>query len=398
MNLLNAYSLLGLEVEATTEKDVNDAYKRLILENHPDKGGNEEIASDLNQARKIIINHLRREDGVALVLFQALAKNKKQEEVRQKSREAYNEVCLNATSKYKSEHTWKRNAVAIIALVSFIVSSFSDKVLPTLEVNTEQLQPSEAFIDSVLKKSKSKYYQGKICKDTLSIKENLFLANSWVSRNNDSGSLILNSMGYKDWTKIDSIANEERAYLAMRRTEVYDSLYGNDEMFSLFIDKQYKKTINHDAHTTNYLIKSFLLLLSFLLAVFGAILQYQLSNFDRALQSIKSELENRTRLQNLLAALVCRRIENRIFYEDDLMYEIDTVIRNYAHEMGAWLDATKLGAHEFGKLVVFKAQEKTLIEEMPYDNVLTPVKYKICDDRLNDIAQKLKAERNDKQI
>jgi hypothetical protein len=56
--LNEAYAILGLPVTAS-EDEVLAAYRALMKRNHPDQGGSTDIASKLNQAKTIILKHLR---------------------------------------------------------------------------------------------------------------------------------------------------------------------------------------------------------------------------------------------------------------------------------------------------------------------------------------------------
>jgi Ca2+/Na+ antiporter len=49
-----ALNILGLN-EGATRKDVNLAYKRLIQKLHPDRGGSEALAAEVNQARDVLL-------------------------------------------------------------------------------------------------------------------------------------------------------------------------------------------------------------------------------------------------------------------------------------------------------------------------------------------------------
>lgn len=49
-----ALDVLGLE-KGASDSDVNAAYKRLMGQVHPDKGGNDWMASKLNEARQILL-------------------------------------------------------------------------------------------------------------------------------------------------------------------------------------------------------------------------------------------------------------------------------------------------------------------------------------------------------
>ncbi|WND02563.1 DnaJ domain-containing protein [Temperatibacter marinus] len=55
MSRKEALEVLGLD-ETATEKDIKAAYKKLISQNHPDKGGSDWLAAKLNEAKKILID------------------------------------------------------------------------------------------------------------------------------------------------------------------------------------------------------------------------------------------------------------------------------------------------------------------------------------------------------
>jgi hypothetical protein len=50
-----ALKLLGLEPGATRD-EINAAHRRLILQNHPDKGGTSYLAARINEARDVLLN------------------------------------------------------------------------------------------------------------------------------------------------------------------------------------------------------------------------------------------------------------------------------------------------------------------------------------------------------
>ncbi|RMF14373.1 MAG: hypothetical protein D6758_11690 [Gammaproteobacteria bacterium] len=54
-----AYQVLGLD-EGATEADVIAAHRRLMTKMHPDHGGSDYLASEINQAKETLIRHLKR--------------------------------------------------------------------------------------------------------------------------------------------------------------------------------------------------------------------------------------------------------------------------------------------------------------------------------------------------
>ena len=58
MAINEAYEILGLSADATTE-DVKTAHKRLIQKLHPDRGGSAYLATKINKAKEILMDHLQ---------------------------------------------------------------------------------------------------------------------------------------------------------------------------------------------------------------------------------------------------------------------------------------------------------------------------------------------------
>ncbi|ORU93254.1 MAG: aconitate hydratase [Cycloclasticus sp. symbiont of Bathymodiolus heckerae] len=56
MNNKEALDILGLKSGAS-KKDITDAHKRLMQKNHPDKGGSEHLATQINHAKKTLLNN-----------------------------------------------------------------------------------------------------------------------------------------------------------------------------------------------------------------------------------------------------------------------------------------------------------------------------------------------------
>ena len=54
MTRSEALEVLGLE-DGASKTDVNEAYKRLMAQVHPDKGGSDWMAAKLNAARKTLL-------------------------------------------------------------------------------------------------------------------------------------------------------------------------------------------------------------------------------------------------------------------------------------------------------------------------------------------------------
>jgi curved DNA-binding protein CbpA len=55
MSRAEALKLLGLEPGATRD-EISAAHKRLILQNHPDKGGTSYLAARINEAREVLLS------------------------------------------------------------------------------------------------------------------------------------------------------------------------------------------------------------------------------------------------------------------------------------------------------------------------------------------------------
>ena len=55
-SLEEAASILGVDLNAD-EATIRNAYRRLIIQLHPDRGGNEYLAAKINSARDTMLNH-----------------------------------------------------------------------------------------------------------------------------------------------------------------------------------------------------------------------------------------------------------------------------------------------------------------------------------------------------
>jgi len=55
MTRAEALKVLGL-AESATEDDIRAAHRKLILSNHPDKGGSDYLASKINEAKDVLLN------------------------------------------------------------------------------------------------------------------------------------------------------------------------------------------------------------------------------------------------------------------------------------------------------------------------------------------------------
>lgn len=58
MDKAEAYKILGIQANAT-DKEIKEAYHRLMQKLHPDAGGNDYFASQLNRARDILLSNKR---------------------------------------------------------------------------------------------------------------------------------------------------------------------------------------------------------------------------------------------------------------------------------------------------------------------------------------------------
>ncbi|KAL7668450.1 hypothetical protein ACOME3_009152 [Neoechinorhynchus agilis] len=61
MSRREAALILGISPSAAPSK-VRDAYRRIILINHPDKGGSQYIASKINEAKMLLDGKAKREN------------------------------------------------------------------------------------------------------------------------------------------------------------------------------------------------------------------------------------------------------------------------------------------------------------------------------------------------
>ena len=53
MDKAEAAKVLGVKLD-TPEKDVNDAYRKLMMANHPDRGGSPFISEKINEAKNLL--------------------------------------------------------------------------------------------------------------------------------------------------------------------------------------------------------------------------------------------------------------------------------------------------------------------------------------------------------
>lgn len=54
MDRKEAFAVLGL-AEGASEAEIHDAYRRLIVKVHPDRGGSADLAARLNRARDVLL-------------------------------------------------------------------------------------------------------------------------------------------------------------------------------------------------------------------------------------------------------------------------------------------------------------------------------------------------------
>ena len=58
MDVNQAKAILGLENSEPSEADVIEAHRRLMQRVHPDKGGSAELAAQLNEAKRVLLQTL----------------------------------------------------------------------------------------------------------------------------------------------------------------------------------------------------------------------------------------------------------------------------------------------------------------------------------------------------
>ena len=59
LSLDQAYEVLGLQPGADKQA-VIDAHRKLMQKIHPDRGGNDFLAAQINQAKEVLLKHLER--------------------------------------------------------------------------------------------------------------------------------------------------------------------------------------------------------------------------------------------------------------------------------------------------------------------------------------------------
>jgi len=140
MDYKKAFSLLGLPTDSSLD-DVEKAYKKLVPESHPDKGGSDEKMTALNEARNFLREYFSgsnlpaiiQQFGIAVRDMNAIAIN--QRNIERKVEKATEDVRKTATDRLKN---WRQ--IAIVFATISAAAIFLGKDIPKDIISSFQIK------------------------------------------------------------------------------------------------------------------------------------------------------------------------------------------------------------------------------------------------------------------
>lgn len=385
MTLEEAYNQLNLKM-GCSEEEVNKKHHDLIFKFHPDfEAGDNERAAKLNAARDLIIEHLQKSRNSSLIVLAnelaIIRKQEKEEEAKKEDlRVEAQQIFSNSVKIYKSNQERNRNISVLVGFLTLVFGSF--------------LTFSNSF-------------------DAIYIKSNTVLGDS-INDNIDSTNLIVLKKAYLK----DSNSYKENFYSILKyhyratpNERVRDSLFFLDSSKTLF--KNYFLTLNdlkflyfnNDKlkEETDSLISIkpnerlqeykniFKVFFSFIVFVFGIYawrIQNGIKKYESKIEDLKQQFENKKRIKNFLQYMLIDIVRNTVFLENEFVQKIDSLLKhnrsyindsngNYLDFKQIIFDMQEIGAYDISRLILLKAQEKELIEELSYNDIDDSTTYKV---------------------
>lgn len=354
MNIEEAYKILGLDLGAG-EEEINSQYKKLAKVHHPDAGGKNSKMSEINSAKDKALDYAKNKDIFALTIMQVkdiiISDRKSQEKREQFKSEA--QVFYNKLERKKGTYKSVKQISTITGILLAIITLIYANVLPFYKQMIEQ--------DSLLSTPNS---QQQIQKDSLKL---------LTSDSLKSLSVAIQQKGQEEFKLRKQIQKEE-----------FDSL------------------------AKNVLISIVLITCIFLF------ISYLETKMKEEIEDFKNDLENKRTVAKLLFNILLsngkqKEIKiDRNFSEYFFREAVGNWIEanrfgNYNSKLkGIYLSETgytiskiakQIGEKEFSQLVLLKAQEKELIEELVMD--IVPEKTIYC---MSDEFEKINNDYKNKKI